>query len=344
MSKYSTNYHTAFNTAAGTYIASSLFKRFKPNSYGSYTLHPGNTEKKMARFRQRKRFRSGTKTKRRRGGFRRGRRLIKRVRRINRGLFRKGLKSIEVKYYQNIEATDQANTGSNILYGINESVLQANANAFPLTAKVNCSSGINQGTGRNERIGNKIFIRHLRIRGGVWASTDANAANECYVKIMVLRVKEGQGTPTSAVTTTPTADNVFDSINTLTSRWTGSGVNSGPLAGSSSVKAKVMLNFTNVWKYLHARWGNDFQVLKSKVIKVSKETGVNSEKKLFKMNIPIFKPAHWDGTTSTDPQDGHILIYYWCDQPSQDPVLALASMAPTRPQMGFSWRLSYTDC
>lgn len=337
-------FHTAFPTFS-TYgsVASSIYNGLKKRKTG-FTIFGSDThEKKMAGYKQRKRFRGRSlTTQRRRRRFRRGNRVLKRVRRLSKKFHRKGLGATEIKYNQSGEITTNANTGANVIYGIMEKSLQVNTNAFPLSSKIACSSGINIGTGRNERIGNKIFIRHLRIRGGIWASTDANAANEVYIRIMVLRVKEAQGNPTTAVSTVPTADNVFDSVLVSGGRWDGTGVvTSWPTSGTNA--ARQMGNFTNTWKYLHARWGNDFQVLKSKTIKISKETGVNSEKKLFKMNIPIFKPAHWDGTTNTDAQDGHIYIYYWMDGSSQDPILALASYAATRPHMGFTWRLSYTD-
>lgn len=295
--------------------------------------------------------RLGIRSKRRRGGsrtitrrkrkFRRGNRLVKRVRRINRSLFRKGIKSIEIKYNQGAEATTRANTGVNVIYGISEASFNGNTDAFPLTAKVAVTAGINRGSLRENRVGNKIFLRHLRIRGGVWASTTTNAANEVYVKMMILRVKEAQGDTNMAVSQVPVADNVFDSVNATGTRWDGSGViTTTPAADAQS---KIMVNFSNVWKYMHRRWGNDFQVLKVKVWKLSKETGVNSEKRFFKMNIPIFKPCHWDDTNNA--QDGHIYIYYWADSVSQDPNLPYdnAGFPGCRPSLGFTWRVSYTD-
>lgn len=321
--------------------ATSIYQAFK-RPRGGYTIL-GNDSDGMGRLNTRfKRRRGGSRTiTKRRRKFRRGSRLIKRVRRINRSLYRKGIKSMEIKYYQGSEATTRANTGSNVIYGISENTFQNNANALPLNSKISVTTGIGKSTDRDQRVGNKIWVRHLRIRGGVWASIDGAAANEVYIKMIVLRVKEAQGTPTSAFNEIPKADNIFDSVNVTGTRWNGSGIiTTTPAADAQS---KIMVNFTNVWKYLHARWGNDFQVLKTKVFKVSKETGINAEKKLFKLNIPIFKPAHWDD--ASNPQDGHIFIYYWADCVSQDPNLAVATagFVNTRPCLGFTWRLSYTD-
>jgi len=337
-------FHTAFPTFSTYYAAgSAVYNAFKRQRAG-FTITGNNPHEKNMAWKSRKRIRrGGSRTIRKRGKFRgRGRRLVRKVRRINRGLFRKGIKAVEIKYNQSAEGTTNGNTGANVVYGITESVFQANANAFPLTNKVAVSSGITLGTARDSRVGNKIFIRHLRIRGGVSASNDALAANEIYVKIMVVRVKEAQGNPTTAVSTVPTADNYFDSILAGGTRWNGSGVNT-TVAGGIDNRARDLVNFTNTWKWMHARWGNDFQILKTKVIKISKETGINAEKKLFKMNIPIFKPAHWDGPTSTDPQDGHIYIYYYSTQASQNMIETLANMPLCRPVLGFTWRLSFTD-
>lgn len=311
--------------------------------YGSYFLNPGSDEKKMV-FKSRKRFRGRTRTitRRRNGKFRRGRRLIKRIKRISRTMHRKGLSSVEIKYAQGADATTRALNGVNVLYGVSERTFNANPNSNPFSVKVSPTAGIARGTTRENRIGNKIFIRHLRIKGGIWASTNAKAANEVYIKFMVIRVKEAQGSPTTAVTSIPTADNVFDVVNPAGTRFDGSGVVTNFTLGADA-QSKIMANFANEWKFLHSRWGNDFQVLKRKTWKVSKETGVNAEKKFFKINIPIFKPAHWDD--ADNPQDGHIYIYYWVDSFTQDPNLDRldADFNNCRPSMGWTYRVSYTD-
>lgn len=338
------NYSNAFNIAAGTYLANSAFKRFKTGF--SLLGQPTQTEMARSGFKQRKRFRGRTKTiTKRRRKYRRGMGGIKRrVRRISRTMYRKGLNAVEIKYKQFSEGTNRNNAGSNVLYGISEAVLQGSATSFPLTAKNSPSASIAIGSGKEQRVGNRIFLRHLRIKGGVWANTSANAANEVYVRIMVVRWKQAQGDPTTQVSTVPTADNTFDSVNAAAPRYNGTGINT-TFTLSADNYAYVMANFSNQWKYMHNRWKNDYQILWKKTIKVSKETGVNAEKRFFKANIPIFKPASFAGVTDTDAQDGHIYIYYWCDCVSQNPAQLPfdGTFSALRPSLGYTYRLSWTD-
>lgn len=249
---------------------------------------------------------------------------------------------MEIKYVEGSHITsNNTNTGTQVIYGISEFLNNANANAVPTSIKLNFTDLIGRGTQRGQRIGNKIFLRHIRIKGGVWAGTSAVAANEQYVKMIIVRVKQAQGNPNSLVSIIPFADNYTQPISRSGGTSVGDGKGWGT-SGGGDIKAAIMADFTNEWKYLYSRWGNDFQILKRKVWKVSKETGVNAEKKLFKMNIKIFKPAFWDD--NDNPQDGQIYLYYWCDNPCEDPALPVASITgQTRPTLGMTYRLSFTD-
>lgn len=165
---------------------------------------------------------------------------------------------------------------------------------------------------------------------------------------MVVRIKQQPGTTTSSASGSVVyADNAWDAFQTTQTRWSGAG--SAYPAGAALTKGGVMASFAaRAWKYLDNRWKNDFSVLKMKVMKVSKESGINAEKKFFKMNLRIMKPAFW--TDDNNPQDGHIQVYWFCDNPFQDPNYAVANGVPNapavsgvRPHLGLSWRLTYTD-
>lgn len=274
---------------------------------------------------------------------RRGSRLIKRVRRINRFLKNKGIRSIEIKYNQGAAFADNTATGPNAIYGISEraATLQGNASSAPTSNKFSPSIGITQGTGRSGRVGNKIFIRHLRVKGCIWASTNSNAANEVYVSILVLRTKQQPGSITTDAISgqVPYIENNFDQVSPTGTRWAGTGWQT---SGAPTAKSQVCADYSNMWHYTDLRWKNDFDILKYKVVKVSKETGVNSEKKKFKFNLRVMKPAYW--SDSGAPQDGHIYVYWWCDNAFQNPALPVASIvAGDRPDLGMTWRLTFTD-
>lgn len=122
----------------------------------------------MVGFRQRKRARYGRRGYGKRRRFQR--KLGRRITRINRTLFRKGLKSVEVKYLTNGTSafiTDNYDAGNAI---------------------VNLTS-IPQGTTNVTRIGNKIFVRHVNLHIHVHAGTTPAAQNEQYVKVALIRFK-----------------------------------------------------------------------------------------------------------------------------------------------------------
>lgn len=316
------NYSTAFNVAAGTYLLNSL-KRQRTNSYGSYNL--SGTDVPMAKFRKsRLRSRNGrsrTLTKRRKFG--RGSRLVKRVRRIGRTLHRKGLNSIEIKYRQGQVVTPDTLAGPGAISTLMETgPVSANNNRFSFTA------GTPPGTFAQYRIGGKVFLRHLRIRGLLQASNTAAAASEVYVTILILRVKDAQGSTGTHTAEVPYLQNVYEYIDSTSLLSTPPNSQNGGRGA-----------FVNQWNYVNARFKDDFHVLKKKTYRIGKFDGNPPQKVMFKYNIPVFKPCHWD--ENNNPQDGHIYIYYWADQiTATDGVITNGD----RPTMWLSWRCSFTDC
>lgn len=170
-----------------------------------------------------------------------------------------------------------------------------------------------------------------------WASTSANAGNEVYIKMMAIRVKHQPGNSTAFDASAFYVENMKQQVASVTAP-SGTGWTTG--ISPTSPQCQIAASFTNEWKWLQQRWNDDFSVLWTKVIKISKETGVHAEKKLFRANIPIFKVAKWNDQGNA--QDGHIYIYYWCDCCTQNPTLTTIAAAD-RPALAFTWRLSFTD-
>lgn len=236
-------------------------------------------------------------------------------------MHRKGLKSVEIKYVQGKWATpNDAPPTQGSIGTLNEPASGSTQAQFMLTS-------ISPGLARDQRVGNKVFLRHLRITGMLQASVAAAAVAEVYVTILIVRVKDAQGAIAKFDSDTPSVPNIYEFI--------------GNTAFPPSIngQANGRQAYINNWRYINSRWRDDFTILKKKVLKVGKPDGNPPLKKMFKITCPIFKPAYWDD--SQYPQDGHLYIYWWCDQ-----VLTLGSGEPQaneRPTMWGSWRVSYTD-
>lgn len=314
MSKYHT-WSNPTNIATGLAAGFRLARR----AYNSYNVN----ETQMAYGRkQRKRRRYGSRTKtrfrRRRLGFRG--RVYKKLRRINYSLTRKGIRSIEIKYAQGHFFTPNTITG----VGAIATLLDPDQTAT--TAKVTFSAGISKGTARDNRVGNKIFIRNLRFRALLQASQQTNAISETFVTLMLLRVKNAQGATNDIVGGIPYIPNIFEFPAN----------NDVPPAINNQDGGRGA--FVNHFKYYNSRWKNDFTILKLRTYKIAKDAGSGDNKRLIKWNIRINKPAHWDDTNNVG--DGHIYLYYWQDQTTTGDV---AITNGDRPVMYAGWRITYTD-
>lgn len=320
MSKRS--YATAFpNIATGFGSAIHLgWKAYKRYKDGSYTLN--GPQKNMAgnRYGYRKRFRSGTRTiQRRRRKFRRGN-VKRRIRKVWRFLKSKGIRSIESKYTQAANVTSNSVDGATAIGTLNDT----GANIRPYAAKLLFANNIFQGTGTNGRVGNKIFLRKLRWQAMVEASLSANAVNEVYVTIMILRVKQMNSSWSTQLVTAPFVQNVFEFIGNTADPGVPVNITDSALA---YISGKGWMN---------NKWRNDFEILMLKRVKVSKETGSDQQKKIIKKTITINKPCYYD---NGEPQDGHIFGYWWCDQVTPNGVVAVGD----RPILRYAYRLTYTD-
>jgi len=264
--------------------------------------------------------RRGRTTVRRRKFRGRSGRLTRRVRRITRTLHRKGINSVEIKYSQGQFVTPTTVAGIGFIGTLSE--LANNTR----TSQVSLTAGITRGTARDQRVGNKVFLRHVRFRGLLQASVKAEAVAELYVTILIVRVKDAQGTITSFASEVPYVPNIFEFIGNTAAPPGLNGQNGGRGA------------FINNWNYINSRWKDDFTIVKKKTFSLGKPDGTPPLKRYFKFTIPIMKPAFWDD--SNNAQDGHHYLFYWCDQVRTDDGIIEDG---DRPALWGAWRVSYTD-
>lgn len=333
MSKYSHYGHLA---TAATFAASYLRGLYNRPTYSNFSN--SNAPKTMA-WKTQKRFRRGgsrTTTKRRRR-FKRRNVIRRKVRRISRKLHGKGIYSTEIKYVQNtgvghpsIEIGDPDNPYG--ISGISE------LGAFPTEPKLIPSVAITQGTGRSGRVGSKVFLRHFRLKGSIWASLLPEAANEVAIRFLVIRTKNAQGNVTDTSSLAPFLDTAKQYINDENPVRDGGPIRIAVTPGSERLRAQ--LAWANGWNWMDQRWKNDFEILKFKTYKISKPEGVHNERIKFKWNIRIMKPAFWN--SANEAQDGHIICYWWADSPFTNAVVPTEPI-DARPSLAFSWRLTYTD-
>lgn len=246
--------------------------------------------------------------------------VSRRVRSINRLLTNKGIRSVETKYYQaqfQTPNTALAPTGLGTLLDTNTTSTQA---------QVKITSDIVRTSALDSRIGAKIFVKDLRFRGLLQCSVQANAVTQLYATLMFLRVKDAQGTLVSNASQTPYVQTVFEFIDNAGVPPALTGQNTGRGA------------FVNNWKYYHARYKDDFEILWKRTFALNKDGGSRQFKRLIKANIKVNKPAHWDKDDNW--QDGHIFLYYWVDQVTTGDV---AVTDGDRPTLFGAWRVTFTD-
>lgn len=273
------------NLAGAVYSAFNLAKKY-------WYAQP--SEKKMAGYRRRVRrridgARTITRRKRRRNG------LVKRIRRINRRLFTKGFNSTEVKY--------------------RTAALTGNTNSNHGTASTwGHLTNIDGGTNYNQRVGVKVFIRHLNLHIHVKAGTTGTASNEQYVRLVLLRWHDIKDSADwSAVSNIPTLE-------------------STELNANAGDRDLALVPF----HIISSKWKTGYKVLWNKVIKVSRETGADYEQRLIKKRIRIMKPCSWalsDGDNSVGP--GQLVLYAFDNEAS--------AVVSEHPNLKVGYRVSFTD-
>lgn len=322
--------HHGWKSFAHTFVSAASYLRNRGNS-GSY-VHGSQTQ--MARFgrRMRRRVGSRTRTKRRRGGFRRRGSMRRRISKIWKFMRNKGIRNVETKYIQNTGTTTAggANPNVDIIIGtLFENQTGSGATVKDIRAGTPriWLTDIGNAAGQAARIGDKCFIRNVKFKGHLQANIDGSAANEVFVRFLVVRVKEAQSFNENAEFSTraPNMKQIFEFIG-----------DTNNIQDPTSMEGRSA--FPQTWRWYNNRWANDFTVLKQFVVKVSKETGADYEKKLIKFNLRVNQPCRWDGG---EPQDGHIYMYWYADQIMQNSSTVAGEVV--RPVLRFSWRTTYTD-
>lgn len=287
-----------------------------------YNLGPArNAPNSMARTtRFRRRLRTRTRfIRKRRARFRRGT-IRHRIRRIWSFMRRQGLRNSETKYIQATFASGTAVASSTRI-----TVL---SNPDSLSAKLCLSQGIAAGTGQQQRIGQKVLLKKLRIRFFFTAppkddSGEVFVPQENHIRFMIVREKEALGAVVGD--TNPSLYHIFQNV-------IGSDTQSPttPQAGDSR------LQFISLYKYYSSKFADNYTVLLDRTIKVANEDGGDRYYRMFKYNINIMQPCLWDHVGNRG--DGHIYLFWFCD------ITSVNETAGHIPLAHMSYRLTFADC
>lgn len=247
-------------------------------------------------FRRRRRaFRS----KRRRFSRRRfsRRRFRGRARRVSRRLFSKGVFAGEIDYLRNTY------TGT---------VLPYDPTVLPFATL----TALPEGDDIGDRVGRKVFVRHINLRLGLWNS-GAAAVNYYTVHFLIVRDKQPPSSLTSAVG--------YPSIGQAVSHALGA-----PPANAAEALAAGMW-FKQVYTYNQNRL--QFLKYKSFVLPYGVDSGKNPQ--YWKKRLKIMKPCYFSAAgNSNNLGPGQIYCYMWSSQyTGQTPA----------PSFYFTARTSYTD-
>lgn len=186
--KYWKNTFVQQATAASVYGLAAYLKNRK-GSHVEYTGEdPRKETKTMARFRRRVRARTNVRRRRRR--FRGRRRLLGKIKRINRRLFRKGIYAVETKYVR----LGISQTAPKAVWG-------SNANVVSLTTP------FTQGLELDDVIGGKVWIKKIRFQYLLRAASTATGEN--YVRVLIVRDKRPDTNGT-----TPFMQDIIDAYDT----------------------------------------------------------------------------------------------------------------------------------
>lgn len=295
---YGKNYYSGFPSLSALATVGALaqtgYKWLSRGGYGRYSV-TGNDRGAQRRTRMKMRYGSRTKTRTKK---RFKRTLRRKLRRVQRSMKRKGLNAIETKYMES--------SNYNLLV----------AKAMGTAANVGLATDIDRGTDVDERVGRKVFIRHVNLKAHFIAGPDGLARAEQYIRIMVIRWNAVPDTDKIDWTLSANQPSVLDIM-----------VN--PIPGD--VDAQM-----TPFKRMDGKWSNPYTILYNKLVKVSNESGGDHEQHVISKRIPVMKSCHWassgvEGTNGVGP--GHITIHAFCNE-----------TAGTSPTAAFAWRTSFTDC
>lgn len=274
------------------------YKNIKTGLDTYYAIKP---KTQMARFKRRgfKRRRVSRRYGRKRR-FYGAKRLARRVSSISRMLRSKGVRNTEIKYH---EISGKTN---------------ANRPTTSVPAVKCLTADISQGTGNEDRIGAKIFIRKVNLQFQLRAN-NLSTSPETYVRILLIRDKQ----PAS-----PTVGPIYADLFKFPQALPAS---ADPDQSPSTMAMTMMTR-----KHTSNRIAGRFQWLHDKWYKVSNEAGVGSEIITIRRHMSIFKPCFYgDLPSDGDRGPGHIYMFAI----SNDGRNTVTS----HPAFDWSVRLSFTD-
>lgn len=260
-----------WTTFASAAALNKIWKRYtSPQNYELKSKFD-ESEKKMARGRRRY-GRGGSKFKRRRKSNRRRGGLLKKIKRINSKLFRKGIFNIETKYLR---------TGVTLQV----TVPAPNSSSSNIT---NIMSTLTRGEDFDEMNGGKIFVKNLRMQ--YFLRGPSSMPTDSFVRVMVVRDKQ------------PASPSVGPQLLQLNDFYSAS------IPTTQSDADLAMMN----WKYTHSNWAGRFQVLYSRLHVVSPDLqGYYAKNKFVTSTIRVNKPWYTAATEAqtNDAQRGVGQLY-----------------------------------
>lgn len=282
-----------------------------------------NAQNSMARSRRFRR-RLATRSRfirKRRTRFRR-RTIRSRIRRIWSFMRSKGLRNLETKYLQSSwSSTTTANQTPRV------TIL---SNTAALAVKQVFSDPIPAGTGQNNRIGQKVLLKTLKLRLFFTApprhptpSTNF-VPQEVHIRFIVVREKESLGTTTASVN---------PSLYHILQNALGSGDADSP---TTPLGSDSRHQFISLYRYYSSKFADNYTILLDRTIKVANEDGGDRYYRTAKYNINIMQPCTWDSANNRG--DGHIYMFYWCDITSSPEVDSYI------PLLQATYRLTFVDC
>jgi len=233
----------------------------------------------------------------------------------------KGLRNIETKYIQGTLDSGDAGASTRI-------TLLSTAQG--ITAK-GWFTDIEEGTAKYARIGQKVFIKSLKLRwylqapksgpiGGEGQPTFVPQEN--HIRIIIVREKECLGTTDTNVT--PALYHVYQN-NLITDSSDPTVV----VAGDSR------LQFISLFKYYDSKFADNYTILSDRTYKVANEQGGDRFYQTKRQVIKINQPCHWDSQGIRG--DGHIYCFWFTD------ITSIPETAGYVPQLWCSYRTTYTD-
>lgn len=210
-----------------------------------------------------------------------GRRSIRRrVSGINRRLRRMGVYNVETKYAEFV-------TGRSIITEGSPDWEPWRAYKFNTTDFAYTMFDIAKGEGADDRVGQKIFLRHVYLKG-ILRATDS-ASSEVYVNWFIVRDKEPR-----ASTNPPAIGDVATSL--------------AAIDGWDSTETADITSVT--FKHVNDTQTGRFSFLAKGAVKLGNDAGTNDQTQLVNLRVRVMQPVIYDQVLDDDGQSTRGNIYF----------------------------------